>query len=260
MKIPVVADEVFSGLWRLGAVSGCELLGIKPDVACYAKLLTGGTIPLAATLATAEVFDSFSEGGKANALLHGHSYSAHAVGCAAACESLRMLSDPLLNPSVCFSSSGSGPLASSEGESSARNQAGKSQKCEGGGGTCVSTPGTCPPGSSCGRLLPLWDQDLLEELAGHARVRRAHAIGTVLAVELREEKKEKEKDGKKKEKDQKGNYTATASSLVAASLRSRGVYARPLGDVVYLMVTPVSGVGVGQGLQRKLLEALDEEK
>ena len=56
----------------------------------------------------------------------------------------------------------------------------------------------------------------------------------------------------------KGSYTATASALVAASLRRKGVYARPLGDVVYLMITPVSAVGVGRGLQRVLLEALDE--
>ena len=268
LKIPVVADEVFSGLWRLGAVSGCELLGIKPDVACYAKLLTGGTIPLAATLATTEVFESFAQGGKANALLHGHSYSAHAVGCAAACESLRMLSDPLLNPSVCFSSGSggggggggfAGPLGSSERESSEGASSPQKECRGGGGGTCVSTP-ACAPGSSCGRLLPLWDQELLEKLAGHTRVRRAHAIGTVLAVELREKKAEKEEKRKEETEKEKGNYTATASSLVAASLRARGVYARPLGDVVYLMVTPVSAVGVGQGLQRKLLEALDDDE
>jgi len=39
--LPVVLDEVFSGLWRLGAISAAERLGIQPDVACYAKLLTG---------------------------------------------------------------------------------------------------------------------------------------------------------------------------------------------------------------------------
>ena len=40
-RLPVVLDEVFSGLWRLGAVSAAARLGIQPDVACYAKLLTG---------------------------------------------------------------------------------------------------------------------------------------------------------------------------------------------------------------------------
>ena len=39
--IPVIFDEVFTGLWRLGAASAAELLGAQPDIACYAKLLTG---------------------------------------------------------------------------------------------------------------------------------------------------------------------------------------------------------------------------
>ena len=89
--IPIVADEVFSGLWRLGAVSGCSLLGVRPDVAAYAKLLTGGALPLAATLASDRVFSAFSGGGKAGALLHGHSYSAHAAGAAAAALDARAL-------------------------------------------------------------------------------------------------------------------------------------------------------------------------
>ena len=39
--IPVIFDEVFSGMWRLGTVSAAEQLGVQPDIACYAKLLTG---------------------------------------------------------------------------------------------------------------------------------------------------------------------------------------------------------------------------
>lgn len=45
-KIPVIFDEVFSGLWRLGRVSAAEILGKQPDIACYAKLLTGKPSPL----------------------------------------------------------------------------------------------------------------------------------------------------------------------------------------------------------------------
>ena len=40
-NIPVILDEVFSGIWRLGHLSAAQMLGIKPDIACYAKLLTG---------------------------------------------------------------------------------------------------------------------------------------------------------------------------------------------------------------------------
>ena len=58
----MIFDEVFTGCWRLGAPSAAALLGAAPDIACYAKLLTGGLLPLAATLATEAVFDAFKGG------------------------------------------------------------------------------------------------------------------------------------------------------------------------------------------------------
>ncbi|XP_058113782.1 bifunctional dethiobiotin synthetase/7,8-diamino-pelargonic acid aminotransferase, mitochondrial isoform X2 [Magnolia sinica] len=58
-KIPVIFDEVFTGFWRLGAESAAELLDCLPDIACFAKLMTGGIIPLSATLATDAVFNAF---------------------------------------------------------------------------------------------------------------------------------------------------------------------------------------------------------
>jgi bifunctional dethiobiotin synthetase / adenosylmethionine---8-amino-7-oxononanoate aminotransferase len=79
--LPVIFDEVFAGLWRLGLRSAAPLLGAYPDVAVYAKVLTGGLVPLAVTLASEDVFRAFEGASKAEALLHGHSYSAYAVGC-----------------------------------------------------------------------------------------------------------------------------------------------------------------------------------
>jgi dethiobiotin synthetase/adenosylmethionine--8-amino-7-oxononanoate aminotransferase len=99
-KVPLIADEVFSGLWRLGAPAASQLLGVQPDIACYAKLLTGGTVPLAATLASEEVFDAFRGSAKTDALLHGHSYSAHPIGCAAACAALDMFAHAATNPNL----------------------------------------------------------------------------------------------------------------------------------------------------------------
>jgi dethiobiotin synthetase/adenosylmethionine--8-amino-7-oxononanoate aminotransferase len=58
----VIYDEVFTGFWRLGVTSGAALLGAPPDIACYAKLMTGGLVPLAATLAREEVFNAFQGG------------------------------------------------------------------------------------------------------------------------------------------------------------------------------------------------------
>ncbi|RAL50843.1 hypothetical protein DM860_015990 [Cuscuta australis] len=89
-KIPVIFDEVFTGFWRLGAESAAELLSCQPDIACFAKLMTGGVVPLAATLASKEL----------KALLHGHSYTAHALGCTAAVKSIKWFKDCKTNSNL----------------------------------------------------------------------------------------------------------------------------------------------------------------
>ncbi|XP_021808925.1 bifunctional dethiobiotin synthetase/7,8-diamino-pelargonic acid aminotransferase, mitochondrial [Prunus avium] len=99
-NIPTIFDEVFTGFWRLGTESAAELLSCFPDIACFGKLMTGGTVPLAATLATNAVFDSFIGDSKLKALLHGHSYSAHAIGCTAAAKSIRWFKDSQRNPNI----------------------------------------------------------------------------------------------------------------------------------------------------------------
>lgn len=92
-KIPVIFDEVFTGFWRLGIETAAEMLCCEPDIACFAKLMTGGIIPLAATLASEATFEAFTGDSKLKALLHGHSYSAHAMGCAAAVKSIKWFKD-----------------------------------------------------------------------------------------------------------------------------------------------------------------------
>jgi len=89
--LPVIYDEVFTGLYRLGFESSIPLLGSNPDIAVYAKILTGGTLPLAVTLASDHIFQAFNSQSKADALLHGHSYTAHAVGCQIANETLDLI-------------------------------------------------------------------------------------------------------------------------------------------------------------------------
>ena len=91
--LPVICDEVFSGIYRLGHFSASELLGIKPDISVHAKLLTGGLIPLSVTLASKSIFDVFLGDEKSAALLHGHSYTAHPVGCEVALKSLEMFEE-----------------------------------------------------------------------------------------------------------------------------------------------------------------------
>ncbi|GAU21003.1 hypothetical protein TSUD_201520, partial [Trifolium subterraneum] len=82
------------------APTAVDLIHCEPDIACYGKLMTGGMIPLAATIATDAVFDSFIGDSKLKALLHGHSYSAHAMGCMAAVKSIQWFKDPFSNPNI----------------------------------------------------------------------------------------------------------------------------------------------------------------
>ena len=86
--LPVIFDEVFIGLYRLGMLSGAPLLGVNPDISVYAKILTGGLLPMAVTLASEDIFKAFLSKNKTDALLHGHSYTAHPVGCEVANETL----------------------------------------------------------------------------------------------------------------------------------------------------------------------------
>jgi adenosylmethionine-8-amino-7-oxononanoate aminotransferase len=92
----LVADEVFTGFGRTGARFACERAGVAPDVLCVSKALTGGALPLAATLVTAEVFDAFRSTRTADAFLHGHSFTANPIACAAALAALDLLDDAAL--------------------------------------------------------------------------------------------------------------------------------------------------------------------
>ena len=89
--LPVIFDEVFVGLHRLGMESTAPVLGAQPDISVNAKILTGGLVPLAVTLASDSVFRAFWGEGKEGALLHGHSYTAHPMGCEVAVETLKMI-------------------------------------------------------------------------------------------------------------------------------------------------------------------------
>ncbi len=89
-----VADEVMTGFCRTGPTFAVEHAGVQPDLLCVAKGLTGGLLPLAATLATEEVYAAFLDRSLARAFLHGHSYTGNPIACAAAAESLALLAEP----------------------------------------------------------------------------------------------------------------------------------------------------------------------
>jgi adenosylmethionine-8-amino-7-oxononanoate aminotransferase len=83
-----VADEVMTGFGRTGTLFACEQAGIVPDIACYAKGLTGGALPLAVTMCGKEIFDAHLSDDRARALFHSSSYTANPIACAAALANL----------------------------------------------------------------------------------------------------------------------------------------------------------------------------
>jgi adenosylmethionine-8-amino-7-oxononanoate aminotransferase len=86
--IHLILDEVMTGFGRTGAMFACQKEDVTPDFLCLAKGLTGGTMPLAATLTTGGIYEGFK--GPGRTFYYGHSYTGNALGCAAALASLSL--------------------------------------------------------------------------------------------------------------------------------------------------------------------------
>lgn len=84
----LIFDEIFTGFGRTGTMFAFEQAGVVPDIITLSKALTGGSSPLAATIATDRLFAHFLSDSPATALMHGPTFMAHALGCAAANASL----------------------------------------------------------------------------------------------------------------------------------------------------------------------------
>lgn len=84
----LIADEVMTGFGRTGTLFACDQAGVSPDIMCLSKGITGGFLPLGATLASAEVFAGFRSPDRSRAFFHGHSYTGNPLACAAALANL----------------------------------------------------------------------------------------------------------------------------------------------------------------------------
>jgi adenosylmethionine-8-amino-7-oxononanoate aminotransferase len=84
----LIFDEIFTGFGRTGTMFACEQASVVPDIITLGKALTGGTLPLAATVARRHVFDAFWSDDPSHALMHGPTYMANPLACAAANASL----------------------------------------------------------------------------------------------------------------------------------------------------------------------------
>lgn len=151
--LPIIFDEVFVGLYRIGMESTGPLLGVYPDISVNAKILTGGLVPMAITLASDSIFKAFMSNNKTDALLHGHSYTAHPIGCAVANKTLDIIEK----------------LVETQHWTDAREK-------------WVKT--------SCGgrdNVWSFWDPDFVNILSCMPKVDELMTLGTVLAIRFKDE-------------------------------------------------------------------------
>ncbi|KAK2061524.1 dethiobiotin synthase [Colletotrichum caudatum] len=232
--LPVVFDEVFTGLGRLGRMSAASFLGVHPDVVVNAKLLTGGLVPLCTTTASDAVFRAFEGDGKSDALLHGHSYTAHPVGCQVALKSLQELQRMEEGGEWDWAKAGGwAPAAAAASDTRASRSDGS--------------------GSSTSAAWSVWSHSFVDWASRRTgRVDGVWALGSVLAIHM---------------EDVGGGagYSSTAAADVQSALL-RGeegpggarwnVHSRVLGNVLYVMTSQKTGQEDVRRLEALLRKAL----
>jgi adenosylmethionine-8-amino-7-oxononanoate aminotransferase len=172
----LILDEVATGFGRTGTLFACQREGVSPDVLCVAKGLTGGYLPVAATLATDAVYREFLgpyDGYRH--FFHGHTYTGNPLGCAAALATLRLLADGSIVGGV-------------ESKANVLRQA-------------------------------------LAPLASHPHVGEVRRLGLMCGIELVRDRATKESFAP----------AERVGHRICLAMRRRGIYIRPLGDVIVVM-------------------------
>jgi dethiobiotin synthetase/adenosylmethionine--8-amino-7-oxononanoate aminotransferase len=154
--LPVIFDEVFVGLYRMGMQYTAPLLGVHPDISVHAKMLTGGVVPLAVTLASDSIFQAYLGKSKSDALLHGHSYTAHAVGCEIANETLDVFAK----------------VVDSDSWKHSQSEWAKQS----------------PKSTAANAVWSFWDPSFVYLLSHVAMVQEVMTLGTVLAIKFKDSK------------------------------------------------------------------------
>ncbi len=117
-----IADEVMTGWGRTGTLFACAQAGITPDVLCLAKGITGGALPLAATLCTPRIFEAHLSADRASTFFHSSSYTANPLACAAAVANLEIWErEPVLERVAALAELQARRLAAFEGDRRIRN-------------------------------------------------------------------------------------------------------------------------------------------
>ncbi|WP_020180553.1 adenosylmethionine--8-amino-7-oxononanoate transaminase [Methylopila sp. M107] len=118
----VIADEVMTGWGRTGTLFACQQAGISPDILCTSKGLTGGAVPLAATLATDEIFEAHWSTDRSKTFFHSSSFTANPIACAAALANLAVWrEEPVAERVTALCEAQAARLARFEGDRRFRN-------------------------------------------------------------------------------------------------------------------------------------------
>ncbi|THH27391.1 hypothetical protein EUX98_g6795 [Antrodiella citrinella] len=224
--MPVIFDEVFVGFYRLGLQSTIPLLGVTPDISVHAKVLTGGLLPLAVTLASDSIFRAFYSEKKVDALLHGHSYTAYPVGCEVANESLKIIDN----------------LSRSDPWRDAKQNWGHKRD--------VSIT------DAEKAIWSFWDHDFIDTLSNLDVVSEVMTLGTVLAIKIvdnsagyQSHSAEKVLSGIREAVDD-----GTPSPISGGA--PFGINFRTLGDVAYFMLSLNTSPEVTRAVERRIMKAL----
>lgn len=99
-NVLTIADEVMTGFGKTGKTFATDYLVENPDMMCLSKALTGGTIPMAITTFTQNIYDAFYDDDINKALFHGHTFTANPTGCAAALASIVLLQTEAMQENI----------------------------------------------------------------------------------------------------------------------------------------------------------------
>ncbi|KAH6668825.1 hypothetical protein B0J14DRAFT_151273 [Halenospora varia] len=219
--LPIIFDEVFTGLYRLGRFTSSSFLRAHPDISVHAKLLTGGLLPLCATLASDSIFSSFLSSEKRDALLHGHSYTAHPIGCHVANTSLKTFLEM------------------------EKNRAWYEFKGEWGGLPGVKDDERKRRISR--QVWSMWSEKFVDAVSRFEGVESVNALGSVLAINL------KDSEG--------AGYSSSAAAgmqkaLLAGVDGKMRIYCRVLGNVLYVMASQTTTVETVRVIEAIVLSLL----
>jgi bifunctional dethiobiotin synthetase / adenosylmethionine---8-amino-7-oxononanoate aminotransferase len=214
-------------MYRLGSFASSSLLNIHPDITVHAKLLTGGLVPLCTTTTSDSIYEAFLGDEKSDALLHGHSYTAHAVGCEVARTSVQWMLD--------MDRRGDWDQYKDDwvGRSSTSEISASSGLTE-----------ICPADV---KIWSVWGRNFVSQISQARQVESVVAVGTVLAISL---------------KDDNAGYTSTAANGLQKLLLEReaeqdaNVHSRVLGNVLYLMTSLTTEAQTVKLIEERLVKSL----